>query len=139
MKSDISLIVGVVVLFATIALNRFFTERNYGSLAQEDKLKLTDAFSRHRSFATYVPIGIMLAVIAIGYMNPPSFFIAFPIGVVLVLLVSFAVQVAICRRLTELSLPVEYVARHKVQSTLVQIGNVVALSMFAYGIFVGFG
>jgi len=139
MKPETCLIIGVLVYFATISINRFLGERNYSSLTQEDKLKLTDAFSKHRSFATYIPIGIMLVVIAIGYANPQTFAYAFPIGVVLVLIVSLILQFAIFRRLTELSLPDDYVSRFRRQSTLVQIGNVLALSMVAYGISARFG
>lgn len=134
MKPETCLIVGVVFYFATTAINRFLAERNYKSLSQEDKLKLTGAFSTHRSLATYIPIAIMVAVMAIGYANPSTFVVAFPIGVILVLVVSFTLQIGILRRLSELSLPGEYVSKFRLQSTVVQIGNVVALSMFAYGI-----
>jgi len=72
MKPETYLIVGVLVYLATTALNRFLGERNYGSLAQEDKLKLTDAFSKHRSWATYLPIGVLAAVVAVGYARTPG-------------------------------------------------------------------
>lgn len=134
MKPETFMIVGVLFYFLTTVLNRFLGERNYKSLTQEDKLKLVDAFSKHRSMGTYIPIGIMLAVIAIGYTNPRTFVVGFPIGVVLVLIVSLTLQIAILRRLSELSLPVEYVAKFRIQSIVVQIGNVIALSMFAYGV-----
>ena len=134
MKPETSLIIGVLFYFLTVMLNRFLGERNYNSLAQDDKLKLIDSFSKHRSLATYLPIVIMLAVIAIGYSNPQSFSIGFPIGVALVLIVSLILQFAILRRLNELSLPQDYMSKFRLQSTLVQIGNVVAMSLFAYGI-----
>ncbi len=134
MKPETSLIVGVLVYFLTTALNRFLGERNYKSLSQEDKLKLTDAFSTHRSMATYVPIAIMLAVIAAGYIYPRTFVVGFPIGVILVLIVALSIQIAILRRLSKLALPEEFVAKFRVQSILAQIGNVVAMSLFAYGV-----
>lgn len=134
MKPETCLIVGVVFYFVTTVINRFLGERNYKSLSEEDKVKLTDAFSTHRSLATYIPIAIMVAVMAIGYANPSTFVVAFPIGVILVLVVSFTLQIGILRRLSELSLPDEYVSKFRLQSTVVQIGNIMALSMFAYGI-----
>ncbi|MBX3416863.1 MAG: hypothetical protein KF851_04605 [Pirellulaceae bacterium] len=134
MKPETCLIVGVVFLFATAVINRFLAERNYKSLSQEDKLKLTDAFSTHRSLATYILIAIMVAVMAIGYANPSTFIITFPIGLILLLVVSFTLQIGILRRLSELSLPDEYVSKFRLQLTVVQIGNVIAFSMFAYGI-----
>lgn len=134
MKPETSLFVGVLFYFLTIVLNRFLGERNYSSLAQEDKLKLTDGFSKHRSWATYLPIGIMLAVIFVGYLNPQTFRFAFPVGVLLVLINSLVVQILIFRKLKTLSLPQEYVSKFRVQSILVQIGNIVAMTLFAYGI-----
>jgi len=138
MKPETCLIVGVLVYFVTISINRFLGERNYGRLSQDDKLRLTDSFSKHRSLATYIPIGIMLAIMAIGYTNPHTFAYAFPIGIALVLLVSLILQFAIFRRLTDLSLPDDFVSKFRLHSILVQIGNAVALSMFAYGIAVRF-
>jgi uncharacterized membrane protein len=134
MKPETCIIFGAIVYFLTTAINRFLGERNYKSLSHEDRLKLTDAFSTHRSLATYIPIGIMLVVVLIGYLNPDTFIVGFPIAVVLVLIASFALQIAILRRLSQLSLAKEYVAKFRTQFTLVQIGNVLALSLFAYGI-----
>ncbi len=134
MTPETSLIAGVLVLFATIALNRFLGERNYNTLSPEEKLKLTDAFSTHRSLATYLPIAVMLAIIAVGYGNPRIFLVAFPAGVVLILVVTLALQIAIVRRLKQLALPDNYVAKFRVQAMLVQTCNIVALSMLAYGI-----
>ena len=76
----------------------------------------------------------MLAVIAIGYTHPTTFAYTFPLGIALLLILSLVLQIAILRRLTELLLPDQYVSKFRLQSTLVQIGNVVTLSMFAYGI-----
>ncbi len=137
MNPETCLIAGVLVLFATIALNRFLGERNYATLSPEDRMKLTDAFSTHRSLATYLPIGIMLVVIAVGYGNPRVLPVAFPAGVVLVLVVSLALQLAILRRLKQLALPENYVANFRVQAMLVQTGNIAALSLFAYGVIAG--
>lgn len=134
MKPETCLIAGILVLFATIALNRFLGERNYATLSPEDRLKLTDSFATHRSLATYLPLGIMLAVIVVGYVNPGLFSVAFPAGVALVLTVSLALQIAILRRLKQLALPDHYVAKFRVQSMLVQLGNILALSMLAYGV-----
>ena len=134
MKPESCLLLGVLVYFATIVLNRYLGERNYSMLTPEDKLKLTDEFKSHRSLATYIPIGILLVVIAVGYVNPHTFVVTFPVGVVLILIVSLSLQFTIFRRLNDLSLPDNFVAKFRIQSTLVQIGNIVALSMFAYGI-----
>jgi hypothetical protein len=60
--------------------------------------------------------------------------VAFPAGVALVLTVSLALQIAILRRLKQLALPDHYVAKFRVQSMLVQLGNILALSMLAYGV-----
>ncbi len=127
-------LIGVLVYFATIASNRYFSERNYASLSSDEKLKLVDAFSKQRSLATYLPIGIMLLVLALGYSSPRLFFVAFPIGVVLCLAISAILRIAVFRRLRQLSLPNDYVARAKLQSTLVQWGTIIALSLFTYGI-----
>ena len=134
MKPETCLIVGIVFYLVTTVVNRFLGERNYKRLPKEDKLKLTDAFSTHRSLATYIPIAIMVAVMAIGYANPSTFVVAFPIGAILVLAVSFLLQIDILRRLSDLSLPDEYINNFRLQSTVAQVGNVMALSMFAYGI-----
>ena len=128
------LFISVLAYFTTIATNRFLGERNYARLTPENRMRLTDAFAKHRSLATYIPIAIMLMTIAVGYTKPQAMSLAFPVGIVLVLIVSVALQIAIFRRLTELSLPDDYVSGFRVQSILVQIGNAVALSMFGYGI-----
>ena len=79
-------------------------------------------------------IAIILVVMAVGYANPETFVVAFPVGIVLVLLVSLGLQVAVFRRLAELSLPDEYVAKFRVRSILVQLGNIAALSLLAYAV-----
>lgn len=137
MKSETYVFIGVLVYFATLVLNRFLAERNYNSLTPEDRLKLTDGFSRHRSLATYIPIGIMLLAVAVGKIYHQATAIAFPLGVAMVLILSFVLQLAILRRLKELSLPEEYRAKFGVQSALVQIGNVVAMGTIAYGVVAG--
>jgi hypothetical protein len=134
MKPETCVIIGVLVYLATIALNRFLGERNYASLTPDEKLKLTDAFSSHRSLGTYIPIAIMLLVIVIGYSYPHEFPMLFAGGVVAVLMISLALQIAIVRDLKKLSLPDAYVNKFRVQSMLVQFGNIAALSMLAYGI-----
>ena len=128
------MIAGVLVLLATIVINRFLGERNYGRLTPDEKLRLTDAFSAHRSLGTYIPVGVMLAVLAVGFFSPQLLPLVFPVGVGLVLVVLLAIQVAVFRRLKELALPDSFVTRFRVQSTLVQLGNIVALSLLAYGI-----
>lgn len=128
------LILGGLCYFAIVATNRFLGERNYKSLEKEEKLKLLDAFSQHRSLGTYIPILIMLIVIVLGYAIPNSFVIGYPIGILMVLIISLLLQVSVFRRLTELSLPADYIAKFRLQSTIVQIGNVIALSLFAYGV-----
>lgn len=128
------LIVGALAYFATTALNRFLGERNYRNLALDDKLKLTDEFSIHRSLGTYIPIGIMFVVLAVGYTKPQTIAVAYPIGVVLLLLVSLVLQIAVFRRLNELALPNDFVARFRVHATLVQICDAVSVIMFAYGV-----
>ena len=133
MKPETSLIVGVVVYFAVKAANRFLGERSYGTLAPEDKRKIVDAFSQHRSIATYLPIGVMLAVLATALVNPQWLVFAFPAAVALVFVILLAIQVAVLRRLSELSLPKDYIAQFRTQSILVQIGNAIAFSLFTYG------
>jgi hypothetical protein len=51
-----------------------------------------------------------------------------------VLFVSIVLQVTILRRLDALGLPADFVSRYRFQSIAVQVGNVVALSLFAYAI-----
>ena len=134
MQPESCIIIGLLFYCLTVAINRFFGERNFKILTSEEKVKLTESFSKHRSLATYIPIGIMLAVLAIGYLSHSAFVVAFPIGVVAVLVVSLSLQFSILRRLRELSLPAEYIMRFRTQSIIVQIGSIVALSMFTYGI-----
>jgi hypothetical protein len=125
---------GLIANFATLALNRFLGERNYRALAPEDKMKVIDQFSRHRSLATYLPIGVFLIMIAVIYAFPQTLVVALPAGLLAVLLVSVVLQYAVFRRLLDLSLPDDYVRRFRVQSTLVQIGNIVSLGLVAYGV-----
>lgn len=128
------MIVGLLLLVTTLALNRFLAERNFRLLSQEDKLKLIDEFSKQRSLATYIPIAIMIVVFLLSTQIPGVFTIVFPIGVVMLLLVAFVIQASILRRLSQLSLPAEYVKKFQFQSFLVQTGNVLALSMMTYGV-----
>jgi hypothetical protein len=125
---------GVVVLFCTLAANRFLGERNYKLLSPEDKVKLVDQFSAHRSLATYIPLGIMGVVILVGRSDPGVFRWLFPIAVSVVLFVSIALQAVVLRRLAALELPEDFVSRFRFQSIAVQSGNVIALSLFAYGV-----
>ena len=134
MEPHTAFMIGVAALFVTIAINRFLGERNYKCLSPEDKMKVIDQFSSHRSLATYIPIAIMACVIAASYLNSALFRWLFPTGVVLVLIVSLILQLFIFRQLRSLGLPEDYVSKFRFQSIAVQIGNVVALSMFAYGI-----
>lgn len=128
------MIAGLLLMVTTLALNRFLAERNYRSLIQENKLKLMDEFSKQRSLATYIPIAIMIVVFLLSTQIPGAFTIAFPIGVVALLVVAFAIQASILRRLSQLALPAEYVRKFQLQSFIVQIGNVCALSMMTYGV-----
>lgn len=134
MTTENYMLAGLVIYFATHVLNRFLTERNYKSLAAEEKLKLVEGFATHRSLATYVPIAIMLIVIVIVNYSPRLSRVVFPIGVAVVMAISIAVTIAIIRRLSELALPSDYVRKFRNQSLLVQIGYIAAMSMFALGV-----
>ena len=133
MKPETFLILGVLAALATMAMGRFLGERNYASLSREDKLKMVDAFTGHRSVATYIPIGIMLVIIALGYLDPRNFFFALPLGVVLILIILVMLQVAMYRRMRELAVADDYLRKFVRNTTLVQIGNIVALSLLVYG------
>jgi len=137
MPSQTFMIVGLFLLVATLALNRFLSERNFRSLNQEEKLKLMDEFSKQRSLATYIPIAVMMIVSAISYQLPDLFLYAFPVGIGVVLMVALAIQVSILRRLATLSLPTDYVQKFRLQSILVQLGNTIALAMMGYAIIIG--
>ena len=132
MDTQTALMVGAGALFFTLAANRFLGERNYKQLSPEDKVKLVDQFSKHRSLATYIPLGIMGLVVLLGRSSPGSFRWLFPVAVAAILAVSIILQIVILRRLSTLGLPDDFVERF--QSIAVQTGNVIALSMFAYGI-----
>ena len=134
MDSQTSFMIGIAALFCTIGLNRFLGERNFKRLAPEDKVKLVDEFSAHRSMATYIPLAVMGLVIVIDLLSPGTSRWLFPVGVAAVLFASVVLQVTILRRLDTLGLPVDFVSRYRFQSIAVQVGNVVALSLFAYGI-----
>ena len=134
MDTQTAFMVGVGALFCTLAANRFLGERNYKTLSPDDKVKLVDQFSSHRSLATYIPLALMGLVILIGRTNPDVFRWLFPLAVFAVLAVSIILQVIILRRLDTLDLPVDFVSRFRFQSIVVQTGNVIALSLFAYGI-----
>lgn len=134
MDTQTAITVGIGAFFCTLAANRFLGERNYKQLSPEDKVKLVDQFSTHRSVATYFPLGIMGLVILVGRANPATFRWLFPVGVAAVLAVSIILQIIILRRLDTLQLPDEFVSRFRFQSIAVQTGNVIALSLFAYGI-----
>ena len=134
MKPQTVILMGVAAYFLTVTLNRFLGERNYKSLSPEDKTKLIDEFSSHRSLGTYIPIAIMACVIAAVYFQPASFRWLFPVAIVLVLVVSLVLQLSVFRHLGSLGLPDDYVSRFRYQSIAVQIGNVVALAMLAYGV-----
>jgi len=128
------ILAGLIANFATLALNRFLGERNYRTLTPEEKLKFIDAFSRHRSLATYLPIGVFLVMIAVIYVLPQTLVVALPAAILSVVLVSLVVQFAVFRRLLDLSLPDDYVRRFRVQSSVVQMGNIVSLGLVAYGV-----
>ena len=134
MDTQTAFMVGVGALFCTLAANRFLGERNYKQLSPDDKLKLVDQFSTHRSLATYIPLGIMAVVILVGRSNPSVFRWLFPVAVAAVLAASIILQLVILRRLDTIGLPEDFVSRFRFQSFAVQTGNVIALSLFAYGI-----
>ena len=134
MDTQTAFLVGIGALFCTLAANRFLGERNYKQLSPEDKVKLVDQFSTHRSVATYIPLGIMALVILVSRTNPAIFRWLFPGAVAVVLVVSIVLQIVILRRLDTLQLPDDFVSRFRFQAIAVQTGNVIALSLFAYGI-----
>ena len=88
MDTQTALMVGAGALFCTLAANRFLGERNYKQLSPEDKVKLVDQFSKHRSLATYIPLGIMGIVILLGRSGPGTFRWLFPVAVAAILAVS---------------------------------------------------
>lgn len=132
MSTETASLAGVGVLFCTLAANRFLGVRNYKRLSPDDKLWLVDQFSTHRSAATYIPLCIMGLVIVVSRFHPNVFRWLFPMAVGAVLSVSVALQVMILRRLDRLGLPGDFVSRFRFQSVAIQVGNVVALSLFAY-------
>lgn len=134
MTTENYMLAGLVIYFATHVLNRFLTERNYKTLAAEDKLKLVDGFATHRSLATYVPIAIMLLVIVIVNYSPQSSRVVFPIAVAIVMAISIGVTISIIKRLSELELSPDYIRKFRNQSLMVQIGYIAAMSMFALGV-----
>jgi|GEM_PF-2211915 len=131
MKPETYFVIGFITYLATIALNRFLGERNFKTLTPEEKLRLTEAFSGTRSLSTYGSIAILLALVAVVYFFPASFKVAAPIACGLTLLFTVQLQVSIVRRLRSLAISEQYVSRFRVQSTLVQLGNLVSLSLLA--------
>lgn len=125
---------GLFVFMATMVANRFLGEKNFRALANEDKLKLVEAFSGYRSLSTYVPIGLMLVVLLIGRVMPQLFLPSFIAVIVFLIAFSIAIQVLIIRRLGALELPSEYVAKFRFQSILVQVGNLVGYALIVFGI-----
>ncbi len=134
MDTQTAFMVGIGALCVTLALNRFLGERNYKRLSPDDKLKLVEQFSTHRSLATYLPLALMGLVILVARTYPGTFRWLFAVGVVAVLLISLVLQTLILRRLATLDLPNDFVSRFRFQSIAVQFGNIVALSLFAYSI-----
>jgi hypothetical protein len=134
MDTHTAFMIGIAALFCTIALNRFLGERNYKRLAPEDKVKLVNEFSAHRSRGTYIPLAVMGLVIVFDLLSPGTSRWLFPVGVAAVLFTSVVLQVTILRHLDTLELPADFVSRYRFQSIAVQVGNLVALSLFAYAI-----
>jgi len=74
---------------------------------------------------------ILLALVAVVYFFPASFKVAAPIACGLALLFTVQLQVSIVRRLRSLAISEQYVSRFRLQSMLVQPGNLVSLSLLA--------
>ncbi len=134
MNSETAFLIGVGFLFVTSGLSRFLGERNFKILSTEQKVKLVDQFSLHRSLGTYIPIGIMAAVIMAGRLRPELFRWLFPVGASAVLIFALVLQLSIFRRLRDLELPDVFVSKFRFHSIAVQVGNIVAISLIAYGI-----
>ena len=134
MDSQTAFLIGVGALFCTLVANRFLGERNFRQLSADDKVKLVDEFSLHRSLATYIPLGIMSIVLGLSMLIPGAFRWMYPVAILAALAVAFVLQFFIWRRLRTLDLPDTFKSRFLFQSIAVQIGNVIALTSFAYGI-----
>lgn len=133
MQPDTYVYIGLGLYLATHVLNRYLTEQNRHYLTADDKVKLVDGFSLQRSLSTYAPLSIMLIVFVLLNRMPMHREVIFTTGVVVVLAVSIALTVWMIGRLRELGLSPEYVRRFRIHSIAVQIGNIVAMSMFIMG------
>lgn len=123
-------IAGVIVYLVVLAVNRFLGERNFGSLSDEEKLKLSGEFSIHRSLGTYIPIAIILVAMAICYAVPQYTIVILPIAILFILAASVALQFAVFRRLAQLSLPADYISKFRTQAILAQTGEAISYVLY---------
>lgn len=82
----------------------------------KEKVRVTDAFSGHRSLSTCGTIAILLGLAGVAYFFPASFKIAGPIAFGILLLFLVLIQATIVRRLWELGIFAQSVARFRVQA-----------------------
>jgi hypothetical protein len=128
--------VALLIYFANLALNRFLMERNDRLLCTEDKIKLLDTTSTHRSLATHVPLGLVVASFFIGNFSQTWESIIFSLGLILAIISSALIQVAVMHRSHQLHNSPLFIQQFGKQVAIVQLLQGVAAMLIVYAAFV---
>src|SRR5882672_4582881 len=102
-------IFGVIVLAWAMLVNRILAERALKRLSTEQKAKLLDSFSKHRTNSIVVVFVLLLIFFIVGRVSPGSYPIMAWVFLGLLVLMSVVTTFLSHRKLKRLSTPKDYI------------------------------
>lgn len=135
MSPGFCLMAGLLTYFATAILDRYLGNRTYATMSPEFKMKLAGVSWKLLLIGTLAPIVLIPLVLFLMAAKPRFLPILLVAGVVFVFAAELFLQMAMPRYLAKLPLSDECVRRFRLQFTIQHIGNLIAFSFIAYGLF----
>jgi fatty acid desaturase len=115
-------IFGVIVLAWAMLVNRILAERALKRLSTEQKAKLLDSFSRHRTNSIVVVFVLLLIFFIVGRVSPSSYPVLAWGFLGLLVLMSIVTTFLSHRKLKRMSTPKDYINNFLVRCVIYYAG-----------------
>lgn len=115
-------IFGFIALAWAMVVNRILAQRALKRLSTEEKARLLDAFSKHRTNSVLVAFGLLLLFYVAGRISPGSYSMLAWVMLGLILFMSAVSTFVSFRKLKRLSMPKEYISNFLVRCVIYYAG-----------------